>query len=83
MCAARYPPTALSPCARYEMVAKAFGGKGYLVTQPKELLPALTEATAAKVSNTPGGNVLPASTCCDCVCVVVWTWMWVRVWVWG
>ena len=65
------------------MVAKAFGGKGYLVTQPKELLPALTEATAAKVSNTPGGNVLPASTCCDCVCVVVWTWMWVRVWVWG
>lgn len=31
------PPTSLLPNARYEMIATAFGGNGYLVNTPDEL----------------------------------------------
>lgn len=38
------PPTALLPNARYEMIATAFGGKGYFVQHPQELKRALDDA---------------------------------------
>ncbi len=38
------PPSVLLPGARYEKVIEAFGGRGYFVTQPSQLLPALKEA---------------------------------------
>ena len=38
------PPGALLPGARYEKVIEAFGGRGYFVERPEELLPALTAA---------------------------------------
>ena len=41
-------PTALSPDANYEMIATAFGGKGYLVRTPAELRPALDDAMKQK-----------------------------------
>ena len=40
------PPFALLPGARYEKVMEAFGGRGYFVERPEELLPALTAATS-------------------------------------
>lgn len=40
-------PTVLNARARHELVAEAFGGKGYHVTTPAELSSALTEAIAA------------------------------------
>ncbi|MGH3557218.1 oxalyl-CoA decarboxylase [Mycobacterium sp.] len=43
-------PTTLNAYARHELVAEAFGGKGYHVTTPAELQSALTEALA---SNAP------------------------------
>ena len=49
----RYPPTALLPEARYEKVCEALGGRGYCVSQPKELLPALKSAMADKVGPMP------------------------------
>jgi thiamine pyrophosphate-dependent acetolactate synthase large subunit-like protein len=44
------PVTSLSPasCARYELIAEAFGGRGFHVTQPHEVQPAL--AAALKLS---------------------------------
>src|SRR6201993_992840 len=43
-------PTVLNARARHELIAEAFGGKGYHVTTPSELRSALTEAIA---SNSP------------------------------
>ncbi len=40
-------PTALCPDARHELIAAAFGGKGYHVTTPTELRSALTDALAS------------------------------------
>jgi oxalyl-CoA decarboxylase len=41
-------PTVLNARARHELLAEAFGGKGYHVTKPDELQSALTEALASK-----------------------------------
>jgi oxalyl-CoA decarboxylase len=41
-------PTALSPHARHELIAEAFGGKGYHVRTPSELQSALTDALESK-----------------------------------
>ncbi len=41
-------PTTLDINARYNMIAEAFGGKGYYVTTPDQLTEALNEAIAAK-----------------------------------
>jgi oxalyl-CoA decarboxylase len=41
-------PTVLNNGARHELLAEAFGGKGYHVTTPTELEAALTEALASK-----------------------------------
>ncbi len=41
-------PTVLSPHARHELIAEAFGGKGYHVTTPSEVQSALTDALASK-----------------------------------
>ena len=38
------PPNVLLPGARYEKVMEAFGGRGWYVTEPGELRPALDEA---------------------------------------
>jgi oxalyl-CoA decarboxylase len=40
-------PTVLNAGARHELLAEAFGGKGYHVTTPSELRSALTEALAS------------------------------------
>ncbi|OMC57765.1 oxalyl-CoA decarboxylase [Mycobacterium sp. IS-836] len=40
-------PTVLNAGARHELIAEAFGGKGYHVTTPPELRSALTEALAS------------------------------------
>ncbi|HWF27976.1 MAG TPA: oxalyl-CoA decarboxylase [Mycobacterium sp.] len=40
-------PTVLNAGARHELIAEAFGGKGYHVTKPSELRSALTEALAS------------------------------------
>ncbi|MGO9155104.1 oxalyl-CoA decarboxylase [Mycobacterium sp.] len=40
-------PTVLNAHARHELIAEAFGGKGYHVTTPSELRKALTEAIAS------------------------------------
>lgn len=40
-------PTVLNARARHELIAEAFGGKGYHVTTPSELRAALTEAIAS------------------------------------
>ena len=40
-------PTVLNARARHELIAEAFGGKGYHVTTPSELQAALTEALAS------------------------------------
>jgi oxalyl-CoA decarboxylase len=40
-------PTVLNARARHELMAEAFGGKGYHVTTPSELQKALTEALAS------------------------------------
>lgn len=41
-------PTVLNSGARHELLAEAFGGKGYHVTTPTELRAALSEALASK-----------------------------------
>lgn len=41
-------PTVLNARARHELIAEAFGGKGYHVTTPAELRSALTEAVGAR-----------------------------------
>jgi oxalyl-CoA decarboxylase len=40
-------PTVLNSRARHELIAEAFGGKGYHVTTPSELQTALTQAVAS------------------------------------
>jgi oxalyl-CoA decarboxylase len=40
-------PTVLSAHARHELIAEAFGGKGYHVSTPGELQSALSEALAS------------------------------------
>ena len=40
------PPGVLLPGARYEKVIEAFGGRGFYVTEPSELLPALQAANS-------------------------------------
>ena len=40
------PPGVFSPGARYERIADMFGGRGYYVTEPDELEPALTAANS-------------------------------------
>lgn len=40
-------PTVLNSAARHELLAEAFGGKGYHVTKPTELQAALSEALAS------------------------------------
>jgi 2-hydroxyacyl-CoA lyase 1 len=40
------PPSVYLPNAHYERVIEAFGGRGYFVTRPEELAPALKEAFA-------------------------------------
>lgn len=44
---ARVPPSAYTPQARYEKMAEIYGGKGFFVTKPEELRPALEQAMAA------------------------------------
>ena len=41
-------PTVLNARARHELIAEAFGGKGYHVTTPSELRSALAEAIASQ-----------------------------------
>jgi 2-hydroxyacyl-CoA lyase 1 len=41
---ARVPVSVYTPRARYEKIAEAFGGRGFFVTRPAELGPALKEA---------------------------------------
>jgi oxalyl-CoA decarboxylase len=41
-------PTVLNARARHELIAEAFGGKGYHVTTPGELRTALTEAIGTR-----------------------------------
>lgn len=43
----RPAPTVLNAAARHELIAEAFGGKGYHVTTPEELGAALTESLAS------------------------------------
>ena len=43
---AKVPPTAYTPQARYEKMIEGFGGKGYFVRTPSELVSALKEAIA-------------------------------------
>lgn len=45
----KIPPGSYTPNARYDKVMEAFGGKGWFVTEPRELRPALEEALAADV----------------------------------
>ncbi len=42
------PPSALLPGARYERIIEAFGGRGYYVSQPAELRPALEAANGGE-----------------------------------
>ena len=42
------PPGALLPGARYEKVIEAFGGRGYYVTEPSQLRPALEAANSGE-----------------------------------
>lgn len=43
-------PTVLNARARHELIAEAFGGKGYHVTTPSELRSALSEAIGSRAS---------------------------------
>lgn len=40
------PPSAYTPAAHYEKMAEIYGGKGFFVTEPSQLRPALEEAMA-------------------------------------
>jgi len=55
------PPTLLSPKARYEQVAVAFGGTGYLVEQPDSLLSTLRTAMEDKVPSVVNVLISPQS----------------------
>ena len=41
---AKVPPSAYTPSAHYEKMAEIYGGKGFFVTEPGQLKPALDEA---------------------------------------
>jgi hypothetical protein len=43
------PVTSLTPTSRYEKIVEAFGGKGYFVSDPSQLLGVLREALAQPV----------------------------------
>lgn len=43
----KVPPSAYTPEAHYEKMAEIYGGKGFFVTQPDQLGPALKEAMSA------------------------------------
>ena len=45
---AKVPPSAYTPAAHYEKMAEIYGGKGFFVTTPEELGPALKEALATE-----------------------------------
>jgi thiamine pyrophosphate-dependent acetolactate synthase large subunit-like protein len=42
----KVPPSAYTPSAHYEKMAEIYGGKGFFVTTPDQLRPALKEALA-------------------------------------
>ena len=42
----KVPPSAYTPSAHYERMVDIYGGKGYFVTKPEELGPALKDAMA-------------------------------------
>ena len=42
----KVPPSAYTPSAHYEKMAEIYGGKGFFVTEPGQLKPALEEAMA-------------------------------------
>ncbi|MFI5317544.1 MAG: oxalyl-CoA decarboxylase, partial [Myxococcota bacterium] len=44
---ANVPVSVYTPRARYDKIAEAFGGRGFFVTKPEELGPALAEALAS------------------------------------
>jgi oxalyl-CoA decarboxylase len=54
-------PTVLNARARHELIAEAFGGKGYHVTTPAELRSALAEAIAGKGSSVIDCELDPAA----------------------
>jgi oxalyl-CoA decarboxylase len=54
-------PTVLNARARHELIAEAFGGKGYHVTTPTELRAALAEAIARKVPSVIDCELDPAA----------------------
>ncbi|OBK98789.1 oxalyl-CoA decarboxylase [Mycobacterium sp. 1165178.9] len=54
-------PTVLSTRARHELLAEAFGGKGYHVATPSELRAALTEAIGARAPSIIDCELDPAA----------------------
>jgi 2-hydroxyacyl-CoA lyase 1 len=46
--ATKVPPSAYTPSAHYEKMAEIYGGKGFFVTEPSQLRPALEEAMATE-----------------------------------
>lgn len=58
----RLPPTSLSPEARYEKFALAFGGRGYFVETPSELLLALEKVLSTSTNKPSIINVMIDTT---------------------
>ena len=56
-------PTVLNAHARHELIAEAFGGKGYHVTTAAELQSAVAEALASNVSGDRGLRTRPGRGC--------------------
>ena len=56
------PPYAYTPNARYDQVIEAFGGKGYYVTNPDTLGPALREAMGSTVPSLVNVMINPRAT---------------------
>jgi 2-hydroxyacyl-CoA lyase 1 len=57
----RIPPGAYTPNAHYEKIVEAFGGKGYFVTEPSELRPALDAAMASDMPSIVNIMISPRS----------------------
>uniref|UniRef100_A0A6A7G7L4 2-hydroxyacyl-CoA lyase 2 n=1 Tax=Hirondellea gigas TaxID=1518452 RepID=A0A6A7G7L4_9CRUS len=55
------PPTSLTANAHYELIADAFGGKGFFVNTYQELLPTLKEAMSLTVPTVVNVMILPNS----------------------
>merc|ERR1711879_293202 len=51
-----------TPQARYEKLIEAFGGKGYYVTKPEEIEPAMRDALAQKCPTIVNIMIDPAAT---------------------